>query len=278
MYLTLAGILIRIFSNSYLNVFQKMLTSKGEKSSVINFYTYLGLSLAGVWFLQGININILPFVLTMGFLGALGNFFIIKALSIGELSTLAPINSYKPVIALIFGIIFLHEIPTTSALCALALIIIGTYFVLGDKCGRGRGKSKNCSNVAILYRILALICSGTEAVFIKKIILITGTMNCFILWALSGLLFSSLIVLFSRHKPAIKEYKYQLLLILAVGIMQYSTNFVFARMNVSYALALFQLSTLLSVFLGVNIFHEKGLKKKIIGSIIMIIGAVILIL
>ena len=91
-------------------------------------------------------------------------------------------------------------------------------------------------------------------------------------------MFSSIIVAFSRHKPVIKEYKYQFLLILAVGIMQYSTNFVFARMNVSYALALFQLSTLLSVFLGVNMFHEAGLKKKIAGSIIMILGAVILIL
>ena len=67
-------------------------------------------------------------------------------------------------------------------------------------------------------------------------------------------------------------------MIFAVGIMQYSTNFVFARMNVSYALALFQLSTLLSVFLGANIFKEKNLKNKIIGSVIMVIGAVILIL
>ena len=130
MYLTLAGILIRIFSNSYLNVFQKILTTRGEKSSVINFYTYLGLSLAGVLFLHQVSLNILPLVLIMGFLGALGNFFIIKALSIGELSTLAPINSYKPVVALIFGIIFLHEIPTISALLALVLIITGTYFVL----------------------------------------------------------------------------------------------------------------------------------------------------
>ena len=174
MYLTLAGILIRIFSNSYLNVFQKILTTRGEKSSVINFYTYLGLSLAGVLFLHQVSLNILPLVLIMGFLGALGNFFIIKALSIGELSTLAPINSYKPVVALIFGIIFLHEIPTISALLALVLIITGTYFVLG-----GWGKSKNRNIIAIFYRILALICSGTEAVFIKKIILITGTTNCF---------------------------------------------------------------------------------------------------
>ena len=49
-------------------------------------------------------------------------------------------------------------------------------------------------------------------------------------------------------------------------------------MNVSYALALFQLSTLFSVFLGVNIFNEKGLIRKLIASVIMIAGAVVIIL
>ena len=60
--------------------------------------------------------------------------------------------------------------------------------------------------------------------------------------------------------------------------MQYSTNFVFSKMNVSYALALFQLSTILSVFLGVNIFNEEGLKRKLLGSLIMVIGAAFIIL
>ena len=102
------GIITRIVSNSYLNVFQKLLTNKGQKSSVINFYTYLGLSLMSIWFLQGtVSASIIPLALGMGILGALGNYFIIKALSIGELSTIAPINSYKPVVALIFGTIFL---------------------------------------------------------------------------------------------------------------------------------------------------------------------------
>ena len=255
MFYTTIGILIRIFSNSYLNVFQKILTHKGEKSSVVNFYTYLGLTLISVWFLKDISLSILPLILIMGLLGAGGNYFIIKALSIGELSTLAPINSYKPVVALFFGIFFLKEIPSISAILAILLIIAGTYFVL-DVNGKA-GK------LAILYRVIALICSGTEAVFIKKIILLCGANNCFILWALSGLIFSSAFVLFSKHKPVIKDYKYQILLILAVGIMQYSTNFVFARMNVSYALALFQLSPLLSVFLGANIFHEKFLLFRV---------------
>ena len=83
---------------------------------------------------------------------------------------------------------------------------------------------------------------------------------------------------FAKHKPIIKSIKAQLLLVLFVGIMQYSTNYVFANMNVSYALALFQLSTILSVFLGANIFQEKNFKEKLVGSIIMAIGAIVIIL
>lgn len=271
---TYFGILIRIFSNSYLNVFQKILTNKGQKSSVINFYTYLGLSICGLFFINQISITntILANVLIMGLFGALGNYFIIKALSLGDLSAIAPINSYKPIVAIIIGFLYLREIPNINAFLGILLIIFGTYFVLGAK-----SKTK-IDKTAIFYRVLALIFSGTEAVFIKKIILLSGITNAFFLWAFSGLIFSLLFVAVSRHKPEIKSLKYQLLLVLAVGVMQYSTNYVFAKMNVSYALALFQLSTILSVFLGANLFKEENFKEKLIGSIIMAIGAVIIIL
>ena len=65
---------------------------------------------------------------------------------------------------------------------------------------------------------------------------------------------------------------------ICLGLMQYSTNYVFSKINVAFALSIFQLSTILSVFLGINIFKEKGLIRKIIASIIMIFGAIILIL
>lgn len=269
---TVLGVFIRILSNSYLNVFQKILTSRGEKSSVINFYTYLGLSILGLFFLPHLVFSkvLIINVLIMGLLGALGNFFIIKALSIGELSALAPINSYKPVVALLTGIFYLHEIPSSSAVFAIALIILGTYFVLNVK--------GNLNTKAVLYRVFALVFSGAEAVFIKKIVIMTGVSKAFFLWAFSGLIFSFLFVIFARNSFKIPEIKHQLLLILAVGVMQYSTNYVFSKMNVSYALALFQLSTILSVFLGANIFHETNIKRKLAGASIMLAGAVILIL
>ena len=269
----LSGVLARIVSNSYLNVFQKTLTNNGNKPSVVNFYTYLGLLFFSICLIPFFKLTcsadlVLNFV-TMGLLGALGNYFIIKALSVGELSSLAPINSYKPIVALIIAFLYLKEIPSFSAILGILFIIAGTYVLYWNR---------EYNKPAVIYRILALIFSGTEAVFIKKIILLTNIPTSFALWAISGLIFSFIFVVYSKHKCTTPSAKHLLLLILSVTIMQYSTNFVFSKINVSYALALFQLSTLLSVFLGVNIFKEKGLKRKIIASLIMLLGAVTIIL
>ena len=274
MVLTYLGVIIRIFSNSYLNVFQKILTNKGQNSSVVNFYTYLGLTILCLFFFpnSAFSPELLINCLIMGLLGTLGNYFIIKALSIGDLSAIAPINSYKPIVAMLVGYFYLGEIPAMKALLGILLIIGGTYFILGSK------NSVKVNPIAIFYRLLALIFSGTEAIFIKKVVILSGVFNSFFLWSLFGLIFATIFLLISRNKPIVKSTKYQLFLILAVGLMQYTTNFVFSKMNVSYALALFQLSTILSVFLGANIFKEKDFKTKFIGSVIMAVGAIIIIL
>lgn len=265
------AIIVRIFSNSSLNVFQKILTSKGEKPSVINFYTYLGLTIIGLLLIHNIflSVELLKSFIIMGLLGALGNYFIIKALSLGDLSTLAPINSYKPIVALVFGVFLLNEIPNSREVFGVFLILLGTIFL---------SKYKILYNKATFYRVLALIFSGSEAIFIKKIILLSDVHTSFFLWALASLFFTTIFVIFSKHKIVIKKENigFQTLLILLVALMQFSTNYVFSKMNVAYALALFQLSTVVSVFLGVNIFHEKGLVRKLIASFIMLIGASII--
>lgn len=274
MFSIVAGITARIFSNSFLNVCQKILTEKGNKSSVINFYTYLGLALLGIFLIKGqfplfSSELIINFIL-MGIFGALGNFFIIKSLSIGELSSIAPINSYKPIVALIIAFFYLGELPSYLAISGILFIIIGTLYLYSKK--------SNFNSKAVFYRTVALIFSGSEAVFIKKILLLTNLPVSFALWAISGFIFSAIFLIGSKHIPKINSIKYQLILISMVAIMQYSTNFVFSKIDVSSALALFQLSTLLSVFFGVNVFHETGLRRKIIASCIMIFGAAIIIL
>lgn len=284
MLLTSIAVLIRIFSNSLANVFQKQLAAKGMSPVFITFIMYLGLTLLCLPLCFGLpwesfgNHFWLSAILG-GIFGALGNFYLVKALEKGELSVLGPINAYKSVVAMIFGIVLLREIPSVVAVFAIAMIILGSYFIFDTQ---EEGFSfKLLKRDDIRYRIYALIFTAAEAVFIKRVIELSDIKVSFIMWALWGVVFTGIFLVSRREKylPMGKSFLSSLCLVIAMmGLMQYSTNFVFARMNVSYGLALFQLSAVLSVILGWKYFNENNFKKKLVGSVIMTVGAMLLII
>lgn len=137
----------------------------------------------------------------------------------------------------------------------------------------------------IQYRIWAMVLTAIEAVFIKKIILYSSTTISFIVWCWFGAIFSfALLFAFKVHlvkelkRIKIRDLSSYFYLVLCIGTMQYTTNYVFDHMEVGYALALFQLSTIVSIFLGYRIFKEENITKKLIGSVIMVAGSVMIIL
>ena len=124
----------------------------------------------------------------------------------------------------------------------------------------------------------ALLLTGIEAGFLKKVIVLSSPVISFYLWCFSGALFSFvLLILFRKGFEKVKTnyLKDYIIVATCLGIMQLSTNYVFDNMNVGFALALFQLSTLVSLFLGFKMFHEKDMTKKIIGTIVMIVGSIL---
>lgn len=280
--LTILAVIIRICSNSLSNVFQKRLTKGGLNSFAINFYTYIGLSILSIPLIKNIS-PLTPIILTNatigGIFGALGNYYLIKALSKGELSILGPINAYKALVAMIFAIFLAGEIPSIIGILGIGLLIFGSYIIFnGTKEGFSLELLKRKD---IKYRIYALIFTAIEAVFIKNVINHSDILTSFILWCIFGAIFAYLLIL--THKIKFVKLNttriiHLISLVATAGIMQFSTNFVFEKMNVSYALALFQLSAILNVFLGWKIFNEKDLLKKLIGSLIMVLGAAILII
>ena len=283
MFLSIFATVLRVFSNSFLNAAQKSL-SKSFSPLNTNFKTYFLLSIfcAPIFliFYAGISPETILWAFIGGFFGALGNAFLIFALKYGELSILGPINSYKAIIGLIFGIILIKEIPSAGAIFGILLILFGTYFIFettGENFNFSLLKRKD-----IQFRFLALIFSAIEAVFIKKVILLSDIMCSFLLWVIFGFVFSFLILKIKHNKAFnAKNLKHELLpfipLAFLVFVMQFSTNFVFEKIPVAPALSLFQLSNLINVFLGWKLFNEKHLLKKIIGSIIMIIGSIVII-
>jgi len=282
------AVFLRIFSNPLGNVFQKQITLKGIHPLLVNFLTYLLLSVVCVFFAAFIPWQLLPkqfwiYSILGGIAGALGNGFLVKALQKGELSILGPINSYKSVVGIIFGIILLTEIPNIWGILGVALIIYGSYFVLDTT--EERFSFALLKKSEIQFRLWAMILTAIEAVFIKKIILSSSTTIAFFSWCFFGAIFS--FVLLFVYQLDIKKETQKIgfidlrkfaWLIVSIGTMQLTTNYVFERMPVGYALSLFQLSTIITVLFGYRFFKELDIRKKLIGSIIMIIGSVVVIL
>ena len=285
---TLLAVITRILVNPFSNVLQKQITIKGQHPLFINLFTYLVLAIISTVFIFDVSVQSLDssfwwYSLAGGITGALGNGFIIKALEKGDLSVLGPINAYKSIVGMLFAFIIIREVPNTWGFLGMAFIIIGSYFVLDTT--EEKFSWKLFKTPAIQYRLAALILTGIQAVLDKKVIEHSNLEIAFAGWSIFGAGFSFVFILFTKVsiKQEINKFTTSILLkyvflVTTVGLMLASTNYTLSHMPVGYALALFQLSILLSVVLGHRLFNELHLAKKLIGASIMIIGSAMIIL
>jgi uncharacterized membrane protein len=123
----LIAILVRIISNPLSNVFQNQLAVH-QHPFFVNFISYVILSIVSLFLVYDYPSEQLPsdfwtFAGLGGICGALGNGFLVKALEIGQLSILGPINAYKSVIGIFFAFLILGETTTLWALLGVALLI-----------------------------------------------------------------------------------------------------------------------------------------------------------
>lgn len=287
MLLLIAAIVLRVLTNPIINVFQKQLTSS-QHPLFVNLVSYGMLSLASMFLIydfptQSISNSFWLYSLLGGILGALGNGFIIKALENGQLSVLGPINAYKSVIGIVFAFFIIGELPNIWGFIGVAFIILGSYFVLENDAGKFSWTI--FKQRSIQFRIAALVLTGVQAVTDKQVILHSNLKFAFAGWCIFGFIFS--IPLFLTSKVGFKNQIQQIStlgmlkytgLVISIAIMVVSTNYAFMQMQVGAALALFQISILVSVLFGHHFFKEKGLVKKIAGSIIMVGGSLLIIL
>ena len=285
---TLLAVIIRILVNPFSNVLQKQITLKGQHPLLINLATYTLLAFISVFLIYDISIQSLDtefwiYSIAGGITGALGNGFIVKALEKGDLSVLGPINAYKSIVGMLFAFIIIREVPNIWGLMGIGFIIVGSYFVLDTT--EEKFSWQLFKTPAIQYRLAALVLTGIQAVLDKKVIEHSNLEIAFAGWSIFGAGFSFIFILFTKVSIQ-KEFKNvdgailvkYFLLLLTVGLMLASTNYTLSHMPVGYALALFQLSILISVVLGHRFFNELHLFKKLMGATIMVIGSALIIL
>ena len=282
---------IRILANPFSNVIQKLLTGHSIDPWCIVCVTHFFLSLACLplllFYRPPIESQFWWNICLSACLCVGGNVLIIKALQKTDLSILGPINAYKSVISMIPSLILLGEFPAPLGLIGILLIVAGSYFLAGQT-SQEKGNfafQRLLNDRGVQYRLAALGLSAIEAVFLKMAMQTSSWMMTFACWCVLGLVFALLAMpLVIETTSAIQGiqilYNHRgqvLMLSLSTGLMQICTNYVLQSLQVSYALALFQTSSIVSVFLGYHVFREQQFLKRLLGSLIMVFGAILVV-
>jgi drug/metabolite transporter (DMT)-like permease len=289
--LTGVFVVARIVTNPVSNVFQKQIAQRGANPIFIIAATHALLTLVAIplvattrWVDLGAAFWMNMMICTV--LAVAGNALLVAALKRGDLSVLGPVNAYKAVLSLGLGVVLLGEIPTVFGALGVFLILAGSYFVVDRAPGQPHRNAFGLfvRDRGIQLRLAALMFSATEAVFLKRAILHATPLTTFLFWSILGLPVATVAVAFLPRGTAAAEvgrlrrhWRSYLWLALTTGVMQATTLLTFGKLQVGYSLALFQLSTLISVFLGYHYFAERNIGRRLVGSMIMLAGAVLIV-
>ena len=289
--LTILAVVARIVANPISNVFQKQLAQRSAHPLFIiaathGLLTAVALPALVRTPLAALRAAFWTNILIAVALAVVGNVLLVYALRAADLSVLGPINAYKSVLSLILAVVLIGEIPTAFGVLGVALIVAGSFVVIDREPGQAHGTAirRFVGEFGIRMRLGALVCSATEAVFLKRALLLSSPLTTFLLWAILGfplaVLAASVLLrggVTAEMARMIREWRGYLWLAVSTGVMQLTTLLTFGMLQVGYSLALFQLSTLVTVYLGHRYFRERNIGRRLAGSVIMVAGAMLIV-
>jgi drug/metabolite transporter (DMT)-like permease len=287
--LTILAVVVRIVTNPVSNVFQKQLAQRSADPLLTIVATHGLLTALALPFLAGMPLGALSVdfwanILVAVVLAVAGYLFLWYALRSADLSVLGPINAYKAVLGLLLAVVLVGEVPTLAGLIGVALIVAGSYFVIDRVPGQAPSSAYRqfTREPGVQLRFAALICSATESVFLKRALILSSPIATFLIWSVLCFAIAALGAVLLRRVAAEaarfrSEWRTYFWLALTTGLMQLTTLLTFDKLQVGYSLALFQLSTLVTVYLGHRYFAERNIRRRLLGSLIMVIGAMLIV-
>ena len=206
-----------------------------------------------------------------------------KALSISEVSLLAPISSFNPVFVLIFASFFLHENPTFLKLLGIITIVAGSYLlnISSIKSGILKPFTKLFSDKGVQLFLITNLIWGITPILQKKAIFETSPTTPISVPFVEVIFIIILLIPFlTKIKSTSSFIKTNIkLLILFAGMSalgQFAAQNAFSLTNVAYSVAIFKLSALFTVILGAVFFKEKHTKERFLGAAVMVAGVILL--
>lgn len=281
-------IALRVVSNPCSNALQKALGAAGWPSPVLLAFTH---GLLGPWAMpillgagDSLGREFWMWSLASAVLAVAANWLIIEAVRRSDLSLLGPINAYKPWVSLLPSWFLLGELPRGGEWLGMGLVLLGS-LVLGGGTSAPSGRFLGLFlDRGVQLRFLALVFSSAEAVALRRALAVSYPACAFAAWVLLGFLVAAPFAWSARRAcpqdraDLVRRLPAGLALAVTTGLMQASTLIVLDSLPTGVALSFFQLSAVLSVFLGRAFFREAQFTRRLAGACVMTAGAVVLVL
>lgn len=207
--------------------------------------------------------------------------FYIKAIKLSDLSITVPIVNFTPLFLLITSPVIVGEYPSAAGYSGIFFIVTGSYILnIRHRSAGFLGPIRALFSEAGPRYMLVTAFLWSITANIDKV----GVQNSSpFFWAITVTLSLSAgmaIIMIITSRDRIKEIPRNLKTLFPIGFFGAVT--MLAQMTaisltlVVYVISIKRLSTALSVFWGYFIFGEKGIKERLAGVVLMIIGVLLI--
>src|SRR5262245_29899648 len=121
-----------------------------------------------------------------GGLDAIGNLAMVAALRSTDISVFGPLNAFRPILALIFGWLFLKETPSALGLTGVGITVAGGVILVSDFDKKRAARSSTLWRV-LFFRFTGLALGVVGAVFLKRAAMHSSAEMTVAAWIGSGL-------------------------------------------------------------------------------------------
>ncbi|MDI6806664.1 MAG: DMT family transporter, partial [Candidatus Aenigmarchaeota archaeon] len=220
-------------------------------------------------------------LLIWGALNVITSILYIKAIKISPLSLTIPMLTFTPLFMLLTSPIILGEFPSIAGIIGICLIVFGSYLLNIQEVRKSLlapFKALIKEKGPVLMLLVAFIWSITAN--IDKIAVLHS--NPFF-YAIVGNVFLSLAlfpIMFLKSKQNLKQFPINIKALIPIGLFS-ALMFIFQLSAIMltlvvYVIVIKRTSAIFSIFYGRFIFKEVNIKERLLGTIIMILGVLLI--
>lgn len=218
-------------------------------------------------------------------ISATGGILAYKAIKESEVSLISPISAFNPVFTAIISFFTLGEVISTRDALGITTIVAGAYILQVSKTRRGFFEPIKAlvTHKGVQLSFGAYFLWAITPSFEKTAIFHTTPQNpsfaAFIGQLIAILIYIPVVMKLSdRPFERVKANLRWFLLVGILGGLGITSAFLaFSLSPLGVATAVFKLSMIFTVILGGLFFKEKNIKERLLGSLVMLVGVILLV-